>query len=798
MLSNYLKIFIRLFSRNRTFTSINLLGLATGLSCFVLIQLYVVNETSYDRHYPDAEHIYRMAMKGNMSGFSFESAVMGSPLGRMVREAIPEVVHSTTFYKLPRPALLKRNEHRFYEENIIYADSAFLEFFSFETLLGNPLEMFKVPYSMVLTKSEARKYFGGENPIGQVINWDNRQDYTVTGVIADPVYNSHLQIDILASYNSLLEQAVYRNLLTNLYAFVTYQYIKVSPGANPALVDTMIADLVALHMGEGMHESGSHFEIFLQPVREIHLHSKLVHELEPNGNRSTVLIFSVISLLILLIACINFVNLTTARSIFRSREIGIRKACGAGSGKLFVQFILEAVFFMLVGILVATFFIELILPWFYNFSGINPVMSIPSMIVFYGLLIALAMIAGFLSGIYPALYLSRIKPAWIMKGFQRNPHRSHLRNTLVILQLSITLFLIFNSVLIYKQLQLISKSDIGINKDQLVVIPMRSGNMTGQLETLKNEMNSIPGVSGVTAASSYLGNFQQRRGFYVEGFDRNDLWMLHHLSIDPGYLEMMETRLVIGRFFRAGSKADSQAVVINTAMMKQAEWDDPIGKKVIMPDQGDEVEYTVIGMVDDFNYASVHTPVESLLIFNNPANSRYLCVRIADGDQGKTLEAIGSKWNELFPDFPFDYFFQEAYYDDLYREDRRMGKLFIYFTILAILISVMGLFGLILFTSARRTREIGIRKAFGAEVFSIVRLLIRDYPVWIIIASLLALLVSWYFAIKWLENFASKTAVDFWIFLFSVILVILISLATVIFRTLRTARANPADTLRYE
>jgi putative ABC transport system permease protein len=322
--------------------------------------------------------------------------------------------------------------------------------------------------------------------------------------------------------------------------------------------------------------------------------------------------------------------------------------------------------------------------------------------------------------------------------------------------------------------------------------------MTGQLESLKNEMKSIPGVSGVAATSGYLGNFQQRRGFYVEGYEKNDMWMLHHISVDPEYLEMMGTHLVTGRYFREGSRADSHAIVINTAMMKQAGWEDPLGKKVIMQDHGIDQEYRVIGMVDDFNYASVHTPVESLLIFNNPGNSRYLCIRIQGADQDKTLGAIGSKWNELYPDFPFDYFFQEEFYDDLYKEDRKMGSLFIYFTILAILISVMGLFGLILFTSARRTREIGIRKAMGADVSTIVNLLIREYPFRILIAALLSLPASWYFATKWLENFASKTSIDYWIFILSVILVLMISLGTVLYQTIRTARTNPADSLRYE
>jgi putative ABC transport system permease protein len=539
--------------------------------------------------------------------------------------------------------------------------------------------------------------------------------------------------------------------------------------------------------------------MFLQPVRDIHLQSALVHELSPNGNQASVRVFSSISLLILLVACINFINLTTARSTARSMEIGIRKSFGASSKRLFTRFMTESVFFTLISILLAALLIELLLPWFYDFSGVNRAMSIQSRVVFYILLVLLAALTGFLSGIYPAAYLSSIKPGWIMKNLAgRSTHRSHFRNILVIIQLAITLFLIFNTIVIYKQLQLIRKTDIGINKDHLLVIPMRNERMYGHFETLKNEMMGLPGVEGVSATSHYLGDFQGRRGFMVEDFGRNDIWMLHYISVDPDYLEMMDTRMIMGRNFRSGSRADSHAIVINAAMMEQTRWEDPLGKKVTMSERGIEMDYTVIGVVDDFNYASVHTPVESLLIFNNPARSRYLCIRIGGTEPEKIVESITGKWNELFPDFPFDYFFQEDFYDDLYREDQKMGSLFIYFTLLAILISVMGLFGLILFASARRTREIGIRKAMGAKVPAIIRLLIRNYLLWILMASFLALPAAWYFATKWLENFASRTTIDYWIYLFSVILVTGISLGTIIFQTLRAARANPADSLRYE
>jgi putative ABC transport system permease protein len=292
MLYNYLKVFLRLFARNRTFTLINLLGLSTGIACFILIRLYVINETSYDRHIPLAGRTYRLALKEEMSGFSFESTVMGGPFGRVIREEVPGVISSTTFYKLPAPVLLSRGESKFYEESIVYADTVFPEFFGYKTILGNPETMLEASWSMVLTRSGAEKYFGQENPLGKVITWNNLDDYTVTGIIEDPEVNSHLNFDILASYSSLLEQEVYSNLLTTFYAFVTYNYIKLDESADPGETEKKIAEVLEKYMGEGMRESGSRFEIFLQPVTGIHLNSALVHELEPNGSRSSVLIFS--------------------------------------------------------------------------------------------------------------------------------------------------------------------------------------------------------------------------------------------------------------------------------------------------------------------------------------------------------------------------------------------------------------------------------------------------------------------------------------------------------------------------
>ena len=582
MFLNYLKVFLRLFAGNRVFTLINLLGLSTGIACFILIRLYVLNETVYDKHIPDAGYTYRLGMKGDMSGFSFEAATMGGPFGRVVREEIPEVINSTTFYKLPGAVLLSRDENRFYEESVIYADTVFLDFFGFEVILGDPELMLKDPYSMVLSSEGAKKYFGDENPVGKTITWGNRRDYTVTGVIRESSSNSHLNFDILASYSSLLEQENYYNLLTTFYAFVTYNYIKTERFANPDTIESKIAGIVEKYMGEGMKEYGSHFEIFLQRLTDIHLESELVHELEPNGSRASVRIFAAISLLILLIACVNFVNLTTARSTNRIREIGVRKSAGAGRGNMFRQFLAESVMFAILSVVLAGILVESVSTVFYNFSGINPETFRFSRTEFYMVLLLFGILIGLISGIYPALYMSGLKPVWMLSGSAGSkPARKLFRNILVILQLGITLFLVFNTILISRQLSLVSKSDIGINKDDLLVLPMRDPSMFTHYATFKNELISLPYIEDVTAFSSYLGNFQSRRGFFVEGFEKNDLWMLHHIYVEPNYLEVMQARLRMGRNFREGSRADSNSVIINVAMQKQSGWDNPVGKKSI-------------------------------------------------------------------------------------------------------------------------------------------------------------------------------------------------------------------------
>ncbi len=798
MFQNYLKTLIRIFSRNRLFMALNLLGLSVGLVCFILIQLYVYYETSFDRHHPDSDRLYRMAMKGDMSGFSFEAAVMGGPLGGIMQDEIPEVIEHTTFYHMPRPILIQKRESRIYQEHILFVDSCFLDVFGYEIIAGDPGTMLNAPYSMVLTETMARKFFGDENPIGQQINWNNTSEYTVTGLIRDSQYNSHLNFEVLASFNSLLEQDLYRNLLTTVLAFVSYNYIVIEENTDLDTLQKKLDEVILKYMGESMEATGSHFELFLQPVTDIHLNSNLVHELEPNSSITRVYIFAAISLLILIIACINYINLNVARSSERAFEIGLRKVIGAGRRDLFIQFISESILITLLSLLIALLLLGLLLPWFYNFSGIRFYDSLFSKGIFY-LLLAGLLIVGIISGIYPALHMSGIKTIRVLKGISASGRsRSLFRNVMIIFQLVISVFLIFSTIVIRNQLELINTRDIGVDRENLITIPLRSSQMTSHLDVLREEISAIAGVQEVSFFSAYLGSFEQRRGFWIDDQQRDDMWMLHYINVSQNYLDVMKIRLMQGRNFRPGSRADSNAVIINRALVEQAGWDEPLGRIIVRPEAGQEIKYEVIGVCDNFNYASVHTDVEALLIFLDPPSTGYMGVRVQERDMTAALSAINEKWDDKFSAYPFDYFIQEDFYNDLYKEERKMGDLFIYFAFLAVLIASMGLFGLIIFITARRTKEIAIHKVLGGSVWRVTWIMLKDLIWWILIASAVGWTGGYFFTRDWLQNFIYQTGLNWWIYLLSSVIVLIISLLTIGFQSLRAARANPVDSLSYE
>jgi len=777
---------------------LNIAGLALGLACFVVILLYVLDELSYDRHFKASEDIYRMAIKGEMSGFSFEAAVMGGPLGRIMQDELPEVTQCTRLFNVPRPVLFTNGIEKNYQEHILYADSAFFNIFNHAFISGNPETALMSPYTMVLPERIARKYFGDENPVGQSITWNNNDVYTITGIMKDDVMNTHMNFEVLASFNTLLTKEEYRGMLTTPFAFLVYNYIVVQPGTDQYELENKMADVVEKYMGEGMREYGSYFEIFLQPLKDIHLQSHLVHEMETNGNITSIYIFSGVAILILFIACINFINLTLAQSSKRALEVGLRKILGAGRKKLFVQYVFESVSIFIISMAVAVILIQLVLPLAYNVAGKPFQIDLyHDPLLFLSILLAVLIVVT-VAGSYPAFYLSNFRPIEVLKGvFYKGSGRLSMRTVMVIIQFAASVFLIFSTMVIYRQLHLFQTMDMGINMKNIVVVPIRN-QAVDQYEVMKNQYLEFPGIDQVTASSAYLGNFQQRQGFYVEGFSRNDVWMILNLQVDHNYLEMMEVEFIEGRNFDARRVADSNALIINRAMADEAGWTDPLGKFIYMTRGETETAFEVIGVVENFNYASLHENVMPIIIMYEPRNFRYMLAKSGAGDIQSVIGQMQKEWDEMFPDMPFDYFIQEDRLQQLYRAESNMGNLFTYFSIVAVMIASLGTLAMVLFNSRLRIREIGIRKVFGSSSTHILLSHLKEYLILIGIACLMAWPISWFFTHRWLENFNYKTSIPWWIYAASGVMALMICLLTIGYQTYRISISNPARSLRYE
>jgi len=712
MIKSYFQLAIRHLLKNKSFSIINIVGLAIGLACSFLIFLHVYTELSYDDHFKDAEDIHRLAVKASMSGNEFEAAVTGGPFAYLLHKELPEVIGYTRIRE-GRMTLLSVGEKSFYEENILFADSSFFEIFSFDVIQGDLITALIHPNCIVLTERMANKFFGNEDPVGKQITWNNDKSYTVTGIVKNIVEKNHLDFDILVSFSTLYQNERWKNFLSSLFNYSTLNYVKLYPGSDITEVETKIAEVVDNHMAERLAQVGGTYEVYLQPITSIYLHSNILHEMRATGDASRVYVFGAVAILILIIACINFINLSTARSAKRSTEVGLRKVFGANRGMLFKQFILESVIIVVISLVLAIILFDLLLPLFNNLTGNNFRMSLFLNWNYFIFLIGIILFVGLLAGSYPAIYMSRFKPITVLKGFLfNNTKKSGFRNVMVVTQFVISMFLIAGTLLIYQQLNYINNKDLGIDNKNLVVVSLRNSDMTKNYMSLKAEMKNLPGVMDVTGSSSYLGNFQQRRGFYPEGGDIDDMILMLHMQADPNYLEVFDANIGLGRNFFENSIADSNAIVINKAYQKKLGWEDPLGKFIYIPGNEGEEGYPlrIVGVVEDFNFASLHEEVMPLIIMNQPERVRYLSIKINPEDKKQVLGLISAKWESLYPKYPFEYFMQQTKYEEMYTSEVNMSRLFVYFTFLAIFIAALGLFGLSSFTAEQRTKEIGIRK----------------------------------------------------------------------------------------
>ncbi len=790
MIKNYLTVAIRNIARNKTFSAINILGLAIGMACCILILLYVQDELSYDQHH---EHrIYRVAVKAKIDGVLRQGAITSLPMGPALVKDYPEVIEAVRFYGGDDPRMLVGDQyyHFFYEDDLWFTDPSFFKVFNFPLSQGDPETAFLDPYSVVITEAVAQKYFGEQDPMGQILSFNDKA-FKVTGVLKDKAHNTHFQFDLLASPIPSKP-----NFWFN-HEFYTYLLLQQNDSARE--LEAKLPDFIERHAGKEYKVLGRPITYFLQPLTDIHLYN-LEGEMSPNGDIRYVYLFLIIALFVLVLACINFMNLSTVRSATRSKEVGMRKVVGANRTQLIRQFMGESILLMLVALLLAVGIVEVSLPEFNVFIQRELVLDYTgNWHVVLGLF-SVALFAGLLSGIYPALFLSAFQPVEVLKNtMKRGLKTSSSRKTLVVFQFVISIILIIGTIVVYGQVDYIRNKKLGFNKEHVIVMPDPGEQVT---ERYRSILSTYPNVLNSSRSGSVPGRGAPARPFRPFSDNTNtDRFMMNYLDVDHEFISTYGLELIEGRDFISSEKYGT--FILNEAAMRKFGWTSCANQKLeeVYPTEEGKVKVAVrgdvVGVVKDFHYKSLHHKIEPLII-RLVSWFDYFAIRIRSDDVAGTLSFLKAQWKEIAPNKPFDYFFLDDDYDKLYRTEEQIGTLFGLFSLLAIFVACLGLFGLTSFTAQQRIKEIGIRKVLGASVSNLVLMLSKEFAVLVGLANLIAWPIAYYAMNKWLQDFAYRIDLNIWAFVLSGFLALFIALTTVSYQAWKVARTNPVDALRYE
>lgn len=812
MFFNIIKVAIRNLIRQPGYTFINIMGLAIGLACSILILLYVINEVTYDSFHQKADRIYRIGVRGQMPGNELNQAVTAAPMMEALLNDYPEVEMACRVAEFGG-WLLTYGDKKFTEtsETFKFADSTFFELFDFKLLRGDPKTVLSRPRTLVMTETAARKYFGDEDPIGKTLSIE--QDtiiYEVTGLMKDVPVNSHFHFDLLGAMCTI-GQSRSTNWVNHNY----YTYIVLAPGTDIDSFTGQMRNMVTKYVGpqieqflginlEQFEAAGNSFGYFLQPLKDIHLHSHLQAEIEPNGNPAYVYIFSIIAFFILIIACINFMNLSTARATTRAREVGLRKVAGSHRSYLIGQFLTESVFLSLLSLIIAVILVYLLLPQYNNLIRLNLDFDIFRNFYIIPLLILLAIIVGLLAGTYPSFILASFNPVTVLKGeLFKGSGKSLLRSILVVIQFTVAIAILMGTFIVYKQLKYMQKKDLGFKKDNVLVI-RRSDALGDRIDAFKQELSHDADIISVGNSTHIPSIAFWNNVHWLEGQDRSITYLIMTSFVSCGYAEALGLELKEGRFFSPAMPTDSFAVVINEATVRALNLKDPLKTRFVNPGRTPEQDQflPVIGVVKDFHYESLHQEIHPMIFHFMPGNFEgYIIVRLGGGDIPNTINFIQKTWEEFDQRYPFEYFWLDDEFGKLFEPERRTGQILLVFSILSIFISCLGLLGLISYSTAQRTKEIGIRKATGASVGIVVYLLSRDTIKLLAISAAFSIPV--YFGIsKWLQNFAYRIDFNFALFalylLIITAIVLLIALLTVSYVSYTAATRNPSESLRVE
>lgn len=809
MLKNYFKIALRNISRNKLYSFINIFGLAVGITACVLIFLYVKDELSYDKHHPDHERVFRVNTYVKLSGQNDNFAINAMPTGPALKADFPQVEEFVRVENVPNQTVWVDHQ-MFTEKNVAFADSSLFSVFLFPLAYGDPATALKEPLSAVISEEKAEAYFGDASAaLGKMLKFAARS-YKVTGVMKKTTYRSHLPVDIYLSMTSRpapqLNHQQFLQLGTSLY-------IKLKEGTTADEFESKLLPAFynsRLKAWSEKNQFGGKITYRLQPVADIHFGNDLQYDMPGNVNPSYIYIFSFVAVFILLIACINYMNLATARSAKRAKEVGLRKVVGATRKQLIGQFIGESILISFLSIVLALVLVEVLLPVFNSLTG-KDFTFVNILNGSFGLfLLAAVLFVGVFAGSYPAFYLSRFQPVEVLKGNGFNAGRSgnpgmltrlfspvNLRKALVIAQFVVSVVLIVSTIIVFSQLSFMKNKDLGFDKDQVMVITLPAdSSVRANLQTVRNEFLKDPAVKGMATSFYVPGEQTGRLLFLVEENGKMAEKAMNIMGIDYDFIKVMDIDMAKGRNFSKDFATDSSAVIINEAAAKYLGWTDPIGKKVAPGDP--ENKLTVVGMVDDFNYASLHNPVEPLIMFLSAEGNRMLSIKIAGGNISSTVSGIEKKWKAFDPRHPMEYFFLDENFNAKYKSEEKMLSVFGYFAALTILISCLGLFGLASFATEQRIKEIGIRKVLGASVANIVTMINKDFIILIIISFVFAFPVAWYFMDKWLQDFYYRIGIGWMPFVAAALAALLVAITTISIQALKAAYSNPVKALKYE
>lgn len=800
MIKNYLNIALRNLTKNMMYSIINVAGLAIGLACFVIIGIYVKNETGYDRFFSNAENIYRLNTYVDVNGVQNKYSMAHYPSSFDMVADFPEVTNAATVFK---PFLfsdlfptIKYEEHEFQERKFYLADSSFFTIFDFDFKFGNPEKAFENVNSVVITNETAKKYFGDSNPLGKIITFQDTLALKVTGVLAPFRGKTHLDFDFLAHTKPLINQLVGFRIDHDYRGMWYYSFVTLTPGSNPENTNMKLDAFVKSHYLPRYTENNA--QLKLQPIEDIHLKSDFTNaDMSVNGNIKYVYTLSSIAILVLIIACINFMNLSIARYSNRGKEVGIRKVMGAQKKNLIIQFLGESVLIAMISGLVSFFIIWISLPLFNELASTQ--LDIRELLIPNNVMAALliTLLAGLLAGIYPSFVMASFQPVKVLKGLHKvMTNKIDLRKTLVVGQFTVSLILLIGALVISDQLDYMRNKDVGFNKDEVIIVRAVGTGMASNYQTFKERLLRKSEIISVTSLSHDLG--QKNLPYFpmiIEGIE--DEQMIPIMSAGYDFLETFGLSMKEGRFFSADHPSDSSlAVVINEAAVRSFGWKDPIGRKITFGEGGNP-NITVIGVIQDFNFDPLRTNVNPVVMSFSPAFSN-IAIKLKAGDYNTTLPLIEDNWNEIIPNSAFSYYFLDEALHQTYAEEERLAKIFKAFCGLAIFVACLGLFALASFSAQRRLKEIGIRKVLGANEPGLVLLMFREFLVLVIMAALVASPIAYFIFNGWLDGFAYHVEIGPVVYIIALLMLLAISFFTVGYQALTAARSNPVDTLRSE